>query len=635
MSINNKSISTSNRSIKSSTKSGNIVIPDSQMNKDTPKTSVPGEIATVSDESPNEQSTPQPTQLPGSYDNEGEPLLRTHGRPSHRSIGQPISDGSYSDEDETRIPLQNELYGARKDYRIFIHNSKVVLNILIFINTLWLVLTFVSDFFFNVNALFPYSNRIGSFNDLTLIFIAIISNALSLWFNRIGLYSVIDQGLNVALFALTSFNLLLTLLTGYTRKRIGFMGTFTYLWVMMTFLVGAVLDWYLYQYNKKFYSQGEDDSPQTRHTLKEWISIGFRNVLKCVICAFFIMFTLNTLLYTFDIYRVTHNVQESTTEANSSTYDAFHWIDKEHTYQLHIKCYGDVFSTEKDQQPILLYEHGGMDTAFLSATWIQELYHLNRVSRYCTYERPGYGLSDSAPAPVSIAMVADALSYALVHDAKIKGPFVPIGYDLGGLFSQVFTAKNLDKVDAMLLVESWHEDILLKDYLQRLLPPDDDSKDPDDRGNLPPELQRHNGFIIWWRGIWSTWGIKLQTSWLLAHHGSKERIMGRDMQYQGKFLRAKFLESVTSSMLSYKDVLNSKEKLHEVKTSVVSSNELIKKSPQWGNWQRELTKISSKTQEWKIVDGGHEIYKYGLGKQELQDVLLRLIGDKDRYIQEE
>lgn len=183
----------------------------------------------------------------------------------------------------------------------------------------------------------------------------------------------------------------------------------------------------------------------------------------------------------------------------------------------------------------------------------------------------------------------------------------------------------------MLLVESWHEDILLKNYLQRLLPPDNDSKDPDDISKLPIEIKRHNGFKLWWQGIWSTLGIKLQTSWLLAHHGSKERILGRDMQYQGKFIRAKFLESVTSSLLSYKDVLNSKEKLKDVKTSVASSNQLIKKSPQWGNWQRDITRISSKTQEWKILNGGHEVYKFGSAKQELQDVLLRLIGDKDRY----
>ncbi|SCW02425.1 LAFE_0F06150g1_1 [Lachancea fermentati] len=625
-----KSISTSNRSIKSSTKSGNILGGD-------PSSGEASAVKTSRSE-PNkghgdEQLSPKANPLPGAFDHnsENEPLLGAQGRPSHRTIGPTNSENLPNDIDD-REP--GRFYEARRNYRIFVHDSRVILNVLIILNTIWLVTTFVSDFFFNMSFL-HFSNRITSFNDLSLIFISIVANSMNLWFNRVGLYSGLDQSLNIVLCILTLFNLFLTYILSYTRRRIGFIGTVTYLWAALTFFVGAVLDWRLYTYMKGFNPSVDDESDSStspigsRHTIMEWISIGFRNLVKFLIFIFFVLFTLNTLLFTIDIGRVTHGVKDVSTEAAS--YDAFHWVDPEHTYQIHISCYGDVFSKDKDLQPIVLYEHGSIDTGFLSATWIQELYHLNRVQRYCTYDRPGYGLSDSAPAPISIAMVADAVTYALTKDAKIKGPFTTVGYDLGGLFTQVFTAKNVDKVDSMLLVESWHEDILLKNYLQRLLPPDRDSKDPDDMSNLPPEIQRHNGFRIWWDGLWSTVGIKLQTSWLLAHHGSKERLLGRDMKYQGKFLRGKFLESVTSSLLSYKDVLNSKEKLHDVKTSVASANELIKKSPQWGNWQRELTKVSVNTQEWKILTGGHEVYKFGTAKQELQDVLLRLIGDKDRY----
>lgn len=573
--------------------------------------------------------------LPGSYGheaNENEPLLReTQAKPSHRSIGQVPTDGHLPNEIEGS---QGRQFKTRQKYRVFVQDSKIILNVLIFINLVWLITTFIMDYFFNIGFL-HFSKRLTSFNDLCLIFVSIVANSVNLWSNRVGLYSTLDQGLNVVLFFMTLFNLFLTLIIGYTRRRLGFVGAFTYIWAALTFFAGAVLDWYLYYYFKEFHAAEEEieESPSpsgSRHTMKEWVSIGARNFVKCAIFVFYVFFTLNTLLYTIDVGRVTRGVKDVSAKASAS-YDAFHWVDREHTYQLHITCYGDFSATDEDRQPVILFDHGSLDTAFLSATWIQELYHLNRVERYCTYERPGYGLSDSAPAPISIAMVADALSYALIKDAKIKGPFTTVGYDIGGLFTQVFTAKNLDKVESMLLVESWHEDILLKNYLQRLLPPDNDSKDPDDISKLPIEIKRHNGFKLWWQGIWSTLGIKLQTSWLLAHHGSKERILGRDMQYQGKFIRAKFLESVTSSLLSYKDVLNSKEKLKDVKTSVASSNQLIKKSPQWGNWQRDITRISSKTQEWKILNGGHEVYKFGSAKQELQDVLLRLIGDKDRY----
>lgn len=647
-----KSITTSSRSLEGSAPSGAL--------GDNPN----GQHHGVDEISPNHSPIES---------NEQQPLLEgsaaTQTKPSHRVIGAQPRGVSNSDEVEghdfdAESQFQRKLYNIHKKYQIFLHNSKWIINILILINTVWLVITLISDFFFDIN-IFRSSDRYGSFDDLTLIFISIIANAFNLWFNKLGLYSSLDYVLNIILCLLTLFNLELIYIIAYTRRRIGFMGTFTYLWAAFSFFIGVVLDWYLLDYNKQIYKPFDEDNAEDisqvegrrsrrngdpsetsgKHTLTEWVFIGARNVVKSLLLIFFLLFTLNNLLAAWDIHRVTGRVGDVTTEAAS--YDAFHWVDDNHSYKLHIKCYGDVFNdpaSEDDEkkQAILLYEHGGFDTSYLSGTWIQELFHLNRVQRYCTYERPGYGLSDSAPAPISIAMVADALKHALLREAKIKGPFVTVGYDVGGLFTQVFTAKNIDLVEGMMLVESWHEDLLLKNYLQRLLPPDrggdndgDDNdkpgRDPDDISWLPPEIRRYNEFKIWWHGIWSTLGIKLQTSWLLAHHGSNERIYGRDMQFQGRFLRAKFLESVTSSLLSYKDVLNSKEKLNKVKTSVVSSKEMAKKSPQWGNWQRELSKISSKTQEWKLVDGGHDVYKYELGKQQTQDVLLRLIGEKDRY----
>lgn len=650
----NYSVVTSNRSLKSSTKSGNIVMQGETDEAGTRAVTATREIS--------------PVPFPGKYSSnddsrestENEPLLaRGGGRSSHRTLGvvapEPVNNvnGSRNDDvhysdDDSMLPRDPSdlLYSVRRDYRRFIHKSKTLLNIMVFINTLWLVTTFISDFFFNMNFL---RNRITSFQDLTLIFVSIIANSLTLWFNKVGLHSSLDKYLNVILCGLTLFNLGINLLVGYIRQRLGLLGICTFLWAAVSFGVSAIMDQYLCDFNKKFhpnnYADAEADNDDlndpahkketSRHTLTEWVSIGFRTTVKVILLLYFFLFTLNNILFTLDCFLTSRQITQAkvSTEANAASYDAFHWAGPDHNYQIHLKCYGDVFGEgddDENKQPIVLFEHGGADTAFLSATWIQELYHLNRVQRYCTYERPGYGLSDSPPAPISISMMADALKHVLLKEANIKGPFTTVGYDLGGLFTQVFTAKNIDLVDSMLLVESWHPDLLLKNYISRLLP-GDDNDDPEDHGRLPDEINRHNGFVIWWKGILSTFNIKLQTSWMLAHHGSKERIYGRDMIYQGKYLRIKFLESVTSSLLSYKDVLNSLDNLKEVKMSVISSNELIKKSPQWGNWQRELSKISTKTQEWKIVDGGHQIYKYGLGKQQAQDVLLRLIDEKDRY----
>lgn len=160
---------------------------------------------------------------------EAQPLLNNN----HRTLGAGSANGPAVNEGrdiESDGFIKDSLFQIRKGYRIFIHNSKWILNILILINTIWLVTTLISDFFFNINILFGFSNRYASFNDLTLIFISIIANSFNLWFNKLGLYSALDYSLNVTLCVLTLFNLALTYLIKYTRQRIGFDGTFTYLW---------------------------------------------------------------------------------------------------------------------------------------------------------------------------------------------------------------------------------------------------------------------------------------------------------------------------------------------------------------------------------------------------------------------
>ncbi|KAH7594997.1 alpha/beta hydrolase fold [Nakaseomyces glabratus] len=590
-------------------------------------------------------------------ENEREPLINVPE--SKRNIGGRYSSNECvnreaHDNDNPALAvahnIQDKLYQMHKDYRVFIHNSKWILNLMILLNTIWLVITFINDFFFNMS-LFGYSNRYGSFNDLCLIFVAIVANSLNLWFNQLGLYSSLDVVQNISLCLLTLFNLFLLLIVKYTRERIGSIAIFTYLWTAFAFVIGSVLDFYLLKFNDELYknnniiAERETQSHEqydNKHTLREWLYIAIRSVAKLGLLIFMAFYTLNTLLTAWDISRTSNTVVSSYPSqmvfTEAASYENYHWVDDNHTYKIHITCYGDIFNnTDLDNdnnQAIVLFEHGGYDTGYRSGTWIQELYHLNRIKRFCMYERPGYGLSDSPPAPISISMVAEGLKYALLNEARIKGPFVTVGYDMGGLFTRVFTAKNIDIVQGMMLVDAWHEDLLLKNYLKRMLPPvddDDPSRNPDDRSWLPQEIGRHNEFKLWWQGLWSTLGLRLQSSWLVAHHGSRDRIFGRDLPYQGRFLRAKFLESITSSILSYRDVINSNDRLIDVKTSIVSSKDMVKKSYRWGNWQRELTKISRKTQEWKVVDGGHEVYKYNLGKQQTQDVLLRLVGEKDRY----
>ncbi|SGZ53122.1 CIC11C00000003858 [Sungouiella intermedia] len=59
---------------------------------------------------------------------------------------------------------------------------------------------------------------------------------------------------------------------------------------------------------------------------------------------------------------------------------------------------------------------------------------------------------------------------------------------------------------------------------------------------------------------------------------------------------------------------------------------MIQNSLNWGKWQRELTKISSQTLEWVVAENtGHWIWDSPKGRDQLQQVLLRLVSEKSNY----
>lgn len=534
---------------------------------------------------------------------------------NNRSGKAPLNQNRTESTDPERYAQQEIRLKIHKDYRLFLNNWKWILNLVVLVNTLFLIGVFVSEFFFE---LIPPASRNESFENIVLLFIALIGNSFNLWFNDIGLFSPWDFKTDVVLISVPVLNVLILLMNHYTRNRMNFLSMSVFGWLIITFALSLMQSYKLKDYIVEL--QGSDN--HNRHTMKEWMTIGFRNTCKIIILVVLTLITLNSILFTVD----THNLNDS----NHYTY-----IDPAHKRSIHLRCYG--LEKENNTQPIVLYEHGGEDTSFKSGRWIEELYNLGHIDRYCIYDRVGYGLSDSASAPWSLKDSSDALRYALVEEMKLKGPFTVVGYDYGGLVARTFVSDNRDLCDGLMLIESWHEELLKKKYFSRLFPGDDEDDNHSGEDNhsdsqlsyrfIEKEIGKRKGFKIWWDGLWSTIGLNSHYSWLAKRRGSRERIYGRDMKHEGKFLRTKFLEIVTSSLLSYRDILQSNEKIRNTKLSVVSSKEMIKKSSLWGDWQRKLTKISTKTKEWKIVDGEHAFFENSNAKELVQDVLLRLLNE--------
>ncbi|CCF56756.1 hypothetical protein KAFR_0B04590 [Kazachstania africana CBS 2517] len=585
-----------------------------------------------------------PSQETGDVDtntqDENAPLLgkqdRNVTKKSHRTFGSngngATDNASHEDRDSEFYANENGRFQYHQNYRSFLTNWKCILNVVLFLNTLVLVLLFVSDYFIEI---LP-ADRNTTFTNFVLVIISLIGNAFNLSFTDIGLYSSFDWDLNLILTGLPVLNLLLLATTKYTRERIGFVTVLVHAWTVATFGLGLLQQHKLGTYITEL----TPPTTQNKHTIVEWFKIAFRNLIKFGTFIILVLIVLTTLLNVIDI----HN-------ALSYSLGTFHWTSSDHDNKLHVQCYGvgsasGVEVQDRNNTPIVLFEHGGEESSYVSGKWVEDLYNLGYIDKYCTYDRNGFGLSDSLSAPVSIRGMAENLRYALIEELKLNGPFLVVGYDYGGLVGRVFCGDNRELCSGLMLVESWNEELLLKHFLRRLLPGGGDGNDEDNgsdsiyyendddyratRGKMDHriperEIGKRNGFKVFWHGLWSSLGLNLQFSWLVRRHGSLERIFGTDLKHQGKFLRTKLLESITSSLLTYQEILETNSKLKNVKMSVVSSKEMIKRSSLWGNWQRKLAKLSANTKEWKVVDGEHEFFNNGVGKEQAQDVLLRLL----------
>lgn len=498
--------------------------------------------------------------------------------------------------DEERQPLITPEDPAVSPLNVSkVHYGKVILNCTTFFSSIWFMLLLLSDF-----VSIPGMNNPGrSFLELNWLFIALFSSISRLLFFDVP--SEIERMLSLVTSGIIGFDLLLLVLAH--RRTTGAVGFLCCFWCLLSVLLTSLTEYLVEEgkINEEIRLTGRID---TRRTLKEWVVVLFRNCFKMVLLVYTVLISLNLLLFTIDTIRVKPWGELVKVEDNS--------------FGLHLFCEGDVSMNSTSSQPILLLE-SGHDSNEEFSSWVQELYHLNKIDRYCIYDRPGYGFSDSSPSPVSISITADLLLEAL-NSKEINGPFQLISFDIGGLYSQVFATKALERVHSMLFVDSWHEDLLLRNPLTY-------SKKPNEK--IPVEIARMrsiDGLRLWIRGFFSsTLGLGLQKSWLFKHRGSESRIFGDYMKYQGKNIRSRLQEQISASILSYHEVSSSKNLLSKVPVSIASSDFMIKKSLNWGNWQRQLTKLSTNTLEWKIIDGGHKLWENPKGKLQLQDMILRLL----------
>jgi pimeloyl-ACP methyl ester carboxylesterase len=114
-------------------------------------------------------------------------------------------------------------------------------------------------------------------------------------------------------------------------------------------------------------------------------------------------------------------------------------------YRLHLNCAGEGGSTV-----VLDY---GLEGAYLD--WYKVQPEIARFARVCSYDRAGYGWSDSSPRVRVPSVMADEL-HTLLSDAGEKPPYILVGHSYGSAVAQTFAAKFPDMTAGLVLVDGVH-----------------------------------------------------------------------------------------------------------------------------------------------------------------------------------
>ena len=119
-------------------------------------------------------------------------------------------------------------------------------------------------------------------------------------------------------------------------------------------------------------------------------------------------------------------------------------------YRLHLYCTG----TARPGSPTVILEAGLGGT---SLDWSKVQPGVASFTRVCSYDRAGYGWSDTSSLPRTARNMVTEL-HALLARAGVTGPSVLVGHSYGGLLMQLYTYTYPQQVAGLVLVDSAHID---------------------------------------------------------------------------------------------------------------------------------------------------------------------------------
>jgi len=149
---------------------------------------------------------------------------------------------------------------------------------------------------------------------------------------------------------------------------------------------------------------------------------------------------LLVLMATGAIYQAVANARDA------KTYKPVDQMVDVNGIQMRLDCRGSG-------SPTVVLEAGAQSS---SIYWVRIQDDVAEFTRVCSYDRAGYGWSDTVHEAMLPQQVAEMLHNLLERGGE-QPPYLMVGHSFGGIYVRTFTVKYPDEVVGMVLVDSSHE----------------------------------------------------------------------------------------------------------------------------------------------------------------------------------
>ncbi|GAB7332125.1 hypothetical protein MBLNU13_g04004t1 [Cladosporium sp. NU13] len=336
--------------------------------------------------------------------------------------------------------------------------------------------------------------------------------------------------------------------------------------------------------------------PESRRTLREWLAVLAATIVLSVYIAITVLMTATLIL----------RARDASLEMDGQRY----FVDGD-KYEVHLACVGEPQSANGTRTPTILLEAAEVPLEFDFEHWAYAAYQNGTISRYCYWDRPGYGWSDNAPSPHSAGMSADNLAEALAVAGE-QGPWVLVSAGYGTIVSRIFSARHGRDVVGIMLIDPLHEDLL-----HRIAAPG-------------------RGFLLWGWGIISPLGIDRVAGALFRGRTREDRVYGKDATQGGKFIKAALQENLVADSLSKNEVASART-IQSAKTPlvVVSSGVSVRRDEEWSRKQEDLTKLTDNLISWDVVNKApHHVWDTYEGRKVMEKRLGQLVKSKYKAVED-